>query len=392
MINIGIFTTTRAEFGILKPLIRMINIDPDLKLSLFVGGSHLAPEYGKTIGEILDEKITISAKFDYLLNSDSSEYLVKAMGIESFELAKIFSSFSIDFVIVLGDRYELIPIVLASILYKKALVHLHGGEATEGLIDEQIRHMVTKAAHLHFVACDEYRNNLLRMGEKRDRVFNVGALAIDSVLNSVTQPKLELFEKYGLDHKLNTAILTYHPVTLEFRISPLQQIENILSAIIDSNIQFIITAPNIEIDREIIISSIIAKVEDNVNIKYVESLGATNYHSMLNYVDFIVGNSSSGILEAPFFKIPTINIGDRQKGRIHHNSVIDVDYTTESIKKGIQKAIDPAFRDSIKSLQYLFGDGHASERIIEVLKHTTIDQDLMRKRLEFNDDKNSNYC
>lgn len=383
MKNIAVFTTTRAEYGLLKPLIRRIEQDNDLSVLLFAGGAHLAPEHGKTISEINKDGFSVTATFDYLLNTDSSCSLIKSMGVEIFQLSEIFDRYQIDFVVVLGDRFELLPIVLAAILSKVCIVHLYGGEATEGIIDEQIRHMITKAAQLHFVSCEDYRWNIIRMGEKSNRVFNVGALGVDNILLKQKISKGDLYKKYNLEVNRKTVLLTYHPVTLEFRISPLDQIRKLFSALSNINMQIIVTAPNIEVDREIVISEINQIVKNSRNIYYIESLGIDNYQSMLHYVDFVIGNSSSGILEVPYFKIPTVNIGDRQKGRIRHKSVIDVDYSIESIKGGIQKALNPDFRESLKTMEYKFGDGHTAERIVEVLKGIEINQDLLRKKLEF---------
>lgn len=383
MKNIAIFTTTRAEYGLLKPLIRAVDLDSEMNLLLFVGGTHLAQEHGKTIKEINNDGFKITATFDYLLNTDSTSNLIRSMGIESFQLAEIFEKYPIDVIVILGDRFELIPIVLSAILSKSCIAHLNGGEATEGLIDEQIRHMVTKAAHLHFPSCEEYRRNIIRMGEESYRVFNVGALSIDNILMSQKKSKEELFKKYDLDVNQKTVLLTYHPVTLEFNTPPVDQIRNLFDALLKSNLQIIITAPNMEVDREIIISEINKIVNNNSNIHYIESLGIDDYQSMLNYVEFVIGNSSSGIIEAPYFKIPSINIGARQKGRIRHKSVIDVNYSVESIKQGIKKALDPKFRESLKTMKYKFGDGHAAERIVEILKKIEINQNLLRKKLEF---------
>ena len=194
MKNIAVFTTTRAEYGLLKPLIKEIEQDDQFNLLLFAGGAHLAAELGKTINEINIDGFNVTASFDYLLNTDSSNNIIKSMGIESFQLSEIFGRYEIDFVVVLGDRFELIPIVLAAILTKACIVHLHGGEATEGLIDEQIRHMVTKAAHIHFASCEEYRRNIIRMGENKHHVFNVGALSIDKIFVKQKVSKEELLK------------------------------------------------------------------------------------------------------------------------------------------------------------------------------------------------------
>jgi len=382
MKSIAIFTTNRAEFGLLLNLVEVINHSDGLDFILFAGGSHHLYSQGFTSLEIREMGYN-PIPFDFLLNSDNKKALTQSMGVELFQLSEIFSNYSFDFVTVLGDRIELLPIVQTAIIYRKPIIHIHGGEVTEGAFDEQVRHMITKAAHLHFCACDEYKQNILRMGEESWRVHNVGAIGIDSIVKRKTINKFELFKQYNLDLKLPTVMMTYHPVTLEKRISARKQIENMFIALDSFNFQVIITAPNIDSDNHFIFEVIQKLVEIKMNYHFIKSLGIVNYQSMLKYVEFVIGNSSSGILEVPYFNIPTVNIGDRQKGRIRHKSVIDVHYSVESIKQGIQKALDPSFRESIKKMKYKFGDGHAAERIVEVLLKIEINQDLMRKKLEF---------
>jgi len=383
MITLGIFTSTRAEYGMLSALLNKIGSDKEINYKLFVGGTHLAREYGLTINEIKKNNHKISDIFDYLLNNDDPYNLVRSMGIENFELSTIFNNYNFDYTCILGDRYELIPIVLSSILYKKPIIHLHGGEATEGLIDEQIRHMITKAAHLHFVSCDEYKNNIRKMGESESRIFNVGALSVDNIINNETIDKNQLFNELQLDQSKKTILLTYHPVTLEYKLEPLIQIKNIFKALNKFNFQTVITAPNIEIERNVIIYYIEKIVNSNKNYRFIESLGMNKYFNLIPHCEFVIGNSSSGINEVPFFKIPTINIGDRQKGRIRHESVIDVGYTINSIVEGIKKALDPNFRSRIKEMKYKFGDGHASEKILKTLRNIEINENFMRKKLDF---------
>ena len=244
MINkkIAIFTTTRAEYGILKPLIKQVKNSIELELRLFVGGTHLAFEHGKTINEIIgNNNFEITDTFDYLLNESSSFSLSRSSGISTIELSYIFKHYDFDFVCILGDRYELLSIVTNAIIFKKPIIHLHGGEKTEGLIDEQIRHMITKAAHIHFVSCKEYAENIRKMGEREWRIFNVGALGIDNIVKNNKIPKSDLFKQLKLDKNKQTVLMTYHSVTLEFKISPLEQIKNVFNALSKFNFQIIVT-------------------------------------------------------------------------------------------------------------------------------------------------------
>jgi UDP-hydrolysing UDP-N-acetyl-D-glucosamine 2-epimerase len=382
MRRIGIFTTTRAEFGIFSSLLRETERDKNIEYLLFVGGSHLLSEYGNTIDEIKNE-FRITDTFDFFLNEDSSYSLTRSLGIETFELANLFRNYDFDFCCILGDRFELLPIVNTAIVFKKPIIHIHGGEKSEGAIDEQIRHMITKAAHIHFASCEEYAENIRKMGEQEWRIFNVGALGIDNIIHNKRIPKNELFKQLKLDENKKTILLTYHPVTLEFKISPLDQIKNIFNALGRFDFQIVVTTSNVEADRDIIMLYVKEQISKNKDIHYIASLGVIKYYSLIPYCEFVIGNSSSGIVEVPFFHKPTINIGDRQKGRLRHPSIIDTEYSEESIISGINKALSKDFQESIKNMGYKFGDGHAAERIVKILKDIKIDEKLMRKKLDF---------
>lgn len=382
MKKIAFFTTSRAEFGILSPLIKALNNSEDFESLVFVGGTHLAKEHGYTIEEIQNLDINIIDKFDYLLNNNSNKFISISSGIAIIELAEIFSKHDFDFVCLLGDRTELLSIAINAIIFRKPIIHISGGETTLGAIDEQVRHMITKASHIHFATCEQYAKNICNLGESSWRVFNVGSLNADNMINNKKYTKKEIYRKLKLDVEKETVLLTYHPVTLNFNIEPVQQIRNIFKALSFYDFQVVVTAPNADNYRDIIYETIINHM-DHENFFYFESLGTKKYHSLIPFCEFVIGNSSSGLTEVPYFKIPTVNIGDRQKGRIRHRSVINTDYSVESIKSGIKKALDSKFRDSLKNMKYKFGDGHAAERIVKVLKSTKVDQNLLRKKLEF---------
>jgi GDP/UDP-N,N'-diacetylbacillosamine 2-epimerase (hydrolysing) len=382
MKKIAIFTTSRAEFGLLSNLLDAIVLDDALDYLLFAGGSHHLNTQGRSIQEMRSMEYH-PIPFDFFLSSDNEKTLTQSMGVELFQLSEIFSKYNFDFVTVLGDRIELLSIVHAAIIFRKPIIHIHGGEVTEGALDEQIRHMITKASHIHFCVCKEYQQNVMKMGEEDWRVHDVGALGIDSITKREVKSQAELFSKYSLKVNLPTVLMTYHPVTLEQRISAETQIQNVFSALEYFKFQLVITAPNIDSDNHYLFDIIQENIINNSDYHFIESMGIVNYQSMLRCVEFTIGNSSSGILEVPFFKIPTVNIGDRQKGRIRHDSVIDVDYSTESIKEGILRALDPEFRSSLLAMDYKFGDGHAAERIVKILKGVEIDQHLIRKKLDF---------
>ncbi|VEN74493.1 UDP-N-acetyl-D-glucosamine 2-epimerase, UDP-hydrolysing [Candidatus Desulfarcum epimagneticum] len=382
MKKIAVFTTTRAEFGIFLPLLKKIESTPDLEFLLFVGGSHLAWEHGRTINEIREYGFEPAATFDYLLNDDKKSALAKSAGIAVIELSHIFLTHDFDSVCLLGDRHELLSIMINSILFKKPIIHIHGGEITEGAIDEQIRHIATKASHIHFAACDEYKKNIRLLGESEWRIFNTGALAVDNMINNPKIPRESLFGELKLQDQ-KTALCTYHPVTLEYKIGIEQQVKNLISALKKAKLQVVFTAPNIEVDREMICGMFQKEAKTNSDFHYFDSLGVLRYHSLIPHCECVIGNSSSGILEVPFFKIPTVNIGDRQKGRLRHDSVIDTDYTVESIHSGIRKALSCEFKKKLADMEYKFGDGSASEKMVAIIKEIEVNEKLMRKTLDF---------
>ena len=377
--KVAIFSTSRADFGIFEALLNHGNFN---EYHLFVGGMHLLDNLGKSLADTKCYNITET--FDFLSANDTASDKINSLAKEYILLREIFQKYDFDAVMILGDRFELIPIVHTALIYNKVILHLHGGEITEGAMDEQIRHMITKAAHLHFAACEKYAENIKKMGEESWRVHNVGALGMDNMLSIEPITKTILFNQLGLDLKKELVICTYHPVTLEFGITPLQQFENMMSALDNYKGQILMTAPNIDLSYSQILQAIESYSDKGIAI-FVKHLGVQRYLSLISHSDFVIGNSSSGILEVPYYKIPTINIGDRQKGRIRHKSVIDTEYTVESIQKGMEKALDPTFRNSIKDMEYKFGDGHTAEKIIDILKHVKIDQRLLRKRLVFGD-------
>ncbi len=383
MKKIAIFTTTRADFGLFAPLIVEIKKSNELSSLLFAGGTHFSAEYGQTINEIENNGYEIDDSFDYLINKYDSYSHAKGLSIATKKVADIFAKHDFDFVCLLGDRYELLSIVSNAIIFKKAIIHLYGGEISQGAIDEQIRHMITKAAHLHLTSSNEYAENICKMGEAKWRVYNVGALGIDNIVKSKKIAKKILFADLGLNEGKPVAIMTYHPVTLEFKISPQKQIQNVFSALEGFDINVLITSPNCDLDRDKIKSIIKKKVNKNQNYIYIDSLGAQKYLNLIPHCEFVIGNSSSGIIEVPFFRIPTINIGDRQRGRIRHESIIDTAYSINSIKDGIQRALSKDFKAKIKKMPYKFGDGYAAEKAVSIIQSVNADQTFLRKTLKF---------
>ncbi|MGE3609165.1 MAG: UDP-N-acetylglucosamine 2-epimerase [Bacteriovoracaceae bacterium] len=381
--KIALFTTTRAEFGAFVPLIRAIEKSDNLEYVLFVGGSHIGKEFGQTIEEIRKENIKIARVFDFLLNENTPASLLKSCGICSMELSHLFQHHEFDIVCLAGDRYELIPIALASILFRKPIAHLYGGEITEGIIDEQIRHMLTKSAHLHFASCHLYAENVIKMGEESWRVHNVGELVIDNIKRVPVVSKDEVLQQVGIDPSQNLALLTYHPDTVQNAFESVNNFKKVIESLKFYQGQILITAPGAEVGSTEILKYIEGLVRTDSQFKFIHSLGIVRYYSLLPFCDFMIGNSSSGMLEAPFFKVPTINVGNRQKGRLLHKSVVNVSCEIDEIKSAINKVTSPEFKNEIKAMEFMLGDGHAADKIVKVLSTVDFDLKLLTKSLKF---------
>ncbi len=371
--KICVVTGTRAEYGLLYWLMKEIEEDNNLELQLIVTGMHLSPEFGLTYKEI-EKDFKIDKKIEMLLSSDTSIGISKSMGLAQISFAEAYQELEPDIVVVLGDRYETFSAVSAAMIARIPIAHLHGGEATEGLIDESIRHSITKMSHIHFTASQEYKNRVIQLGEQPDKVFNVGGLGIDNIKRLKLLSKKE-FEK-SINFKLNkkNILVTFHPVTLESSTAK-EQFQHLLDAIDileDTNIIF--TKANSDTDGRIINSMIDMYVKENSQKSVCfTSLGQLRYLSALQYVDAMVGNSSSGLAEAPSFKIGTINIGDRQKGRIMADSVINCKSDRESILKAFKKLYSKVFQEELKTSINPYGDGGASKKIKAVIQDINLE-------------------
>ncbi len=378
-IKAAIFSTTRAEFGILRPLIQNLQRNKLFEVKFFVGGTHVLKNFGNTINEIKKSNIKIDDIFDYANNNNDDYSLTQSMSLEVKKISNIFKKYRFDLIIVLGDRYELLPIILNAILFRKIIVHIGGGEATQGLIDEQVRNMVTKASHLHFTSSETYSKKILHMGEERKRIFNVGSLSIDGIKKVKKLSKDKIYQQLSISKKKPIVLMTYHPVTLENRISDKEQINNLLDVLEQFEFNLIITSPNNEIGTDEIKKTIASKVNKNRDFFYFDSLGFDFYHQVLRHTLFVIGNSSSGIVEVPYYKIPTVNIGIRQKNRLRHESIIDVDYSKSSIKKGILKATELKFRNRLKKMKFKFGNGRSAQKIEKLLSNYKKIKNIMLK-------------
>lgn len=373
MKQIAVVTGTRAEYGLLKPLIKAIDSDKDLELQLLVTGMHLSDAYGSTYKEIEADGFVITERIDCELGEDTSEAISKSIGKGIDGFSKVYHTLDPDIIIVLGDRTEILAAAVAAMVKGIPLAHIHGGETTEGAYDESIRHAITKMSYLHFTSTETYRKRVIQLGEHPSRVFNVGAIGIDSIKTLPLLDKSEFEKSISFPLNKKNVLITFHPVTLETDTAE-NQFKALLKAIDKlEDATLIFTKPNSDKGGKVIVEMIDDYVEKN-NEKAVAfvSLGQLRYLSALQYVDVVVGNSSSGILEVPIFNKPTINIGDRQKGRLMPNSVICCGTKYHDIDKALTIALGNEFKDMIKTQKNLYGDGMTTQKILTILKQSNI--------------------
>ncbi len=378
--KICVVTGTRAEYGLLYWLMKEIQDDAELGLQIIATGMHLSPEFGLTYRVIEEDGFQIDAKVEMLLSSDTPVGIAKSVGLGVIGFADAFDRMRPDIIVLLGDRYEILAAAQAALIAKIPLAHIHGGESTEGLIDEAIRHAVTKMAHLHFVTSEPYRNRVVQLGEDPDLVFNFGAPGLDNI------KKMKLLNKDDFEKAINfklgriNFLVTFHPVTL-LNEGPERAMASLLAALEHfPEAKIIFTKPNSDTHGRIIIDMIDRFVEKhrNNNIAF-SSMGQLRYLSAIQHVDVIIGNSSSGLIEVPIFKKPTVNIGDRQRGRLKTTSVINCDENTEAIIDAIEKALSQDFKKTLPDVVSLYGYGGASSKISEILKTIKLDNILMKK-------------
>jgi len=360
---------SRAEYGLLYPLLDELKKDSSFKLQIAVTGMHLSAIYGLTYKEIISDGFTIDEKVSMPLDDDTPSGVTRSVGIGVIGFASAFKRLKPDFVVLLGDRYETYAAAIAAFFAHIPIVHIQGGELTEGAMDDALRHSITKMSTLHFTSTEDYRRRVIQLGEDPRRVFNVGALGIDNIkrLKLLSRDKLESKLRFNLQGKV--ALVTFHPVTLESNTSRLHFSE-ILSALNHfKSLKVVFTKPNSDISGQIISKLIDQFVENNPGRSIAfTSLGRLKYLSLLKYVDLVLGNSSSGIIEMPSFGKPTVNVGDRQKGRIRAASVIQCESLQECILRGLKKAFSPKFKRGCKKIKNHYGHGVAARKIVAFLK------------------------
>lgn len=375
-----VVTGSRAEYGLLYWLIKEIQDDPALQLQLIVTGMHLSPEFGLTWKQIEQDGFTIHRKVEMLLSSDTPVGIGKSTGLGIIGFADALEDLQPDILVVLGDRFEIFAAVQAAMMHRIPIAHIHGGEITEGAVDDALRHAITKMSHLHFTATERYRQRVIQLGESPQRVFNVGTPGLDNIcrLNLLDKAQLEK----ALDFKLGerNLLITFHPVTLE-KATAAAQFDRLLKALdcLDA-VHLIFTQPNADADGRVLIDMIEQyRQRCPERIASYISLGSLRYLSALKYMDAVVGNSSSGLIEAPAFKIGTINIGDRQKGRLCAASVIHCAPETDAIVQAFHTLFSEDFQNSLKTIENPYGQGGASSAIKELLKAQAL-ENILKKR------------
>lgn len=379
MRTIGVVTSSRADYGIYRPLLQAIAADPELDLTLYVTGMHLAPEHGLTVTAIEADGFAIAARVEGLLADDSACGIAQSMGLTTLGFARAFARSRPDLLLVLGDRFEMHAAALAALPFNLPMAHIHGGELTAGAIDDALRHSLTKLSHLHFVATEVYAARVRQLGEEPWRVVVSGAPGLDALAGFVPLAPVELELRIGLPLDPAPLLVTFHPLTL-WPGQVEEQVGELLAALDQSGLPVVFTAPNADSGGRRIAAMLANYVATRANTRLVTSLGSAGYFSLMGRAAAMVGNSSSGLIEAPSFALPVVNIGDRQEGRVRGVNVLDVGHGREEIAAAIARAIAPAFRQSLIGRPNPYGDGQACGRILELLKSVALDARLLKKR------------
>ena len=370
--RIAVLTTTRADYGLLYWVLRAILDDPDVELLLYVTGSHLSPAFGVTADTIETDGIPIRRRVEVLLAADTPTAVGKAMALALAGFSDALAEDRPDVLVLLGDRFEIVPVALACVVHGVPVAHIHGGEATEGALDEYFRHAVTKLATLHFAATEAYRRRILQLGEAPERTFAFGAPGLDHLHRTDLPSRATLQDALGLPLDRPTALVTYHPVTAEPGVAG-AQIDALLAALLaEEPLRAVFTQPNADAEGRAIQERIEHFCHDHPDrFRFVANLGTRRYLGCLRHLDLMVGNSSSGLVEAPSFRMPVVNVGTRQRGRIRAPNVIDVGNDEAEIRRGVRTAMSPEFRTGLSGMTNPYdpvGDGRVSERIVVELK------------------------
>lgn len=379
MRTLGIVTVGRSDYGIYLPVLREIQAHADLTLHLIVSGTHLSPEFGMTVDAIEADGFTVGDRVEMLLSSDTPDGTATSMGLGVIGFARVFQRCRPDMIVVLGDRFEMFTAALAALPFCIPVAHIHGGEATQGAMDDALRHAMTKLSHLHFVSTAEYARRVEQLGEEPWRIVISGAPALDHLRTMSLLSPSDLQSQFGITVVPPPLLVTFHPVTLE----PDQiewQTRELLNALDHAGVPIVFTQPNADAGGRRIGNLIDEFVACHPLARRVDNLGARGYFSVMRAAAAMVGNSSSGIIEAPSLGLPVVNVGSRQSGRVRATNVIDVGNTSHAIFAGIQQATDPGFRAALRGMVNPYGAGQASATIVERLRTITLDDHLRIKR------------
>jgi UDP-hydrolysing UDP-N-acetyl-D-glucosamine 2-epimerase len=383
--RIGVVTVGRSDYGIYYPLLRAIQSDPECELCLIAGGAHLSPYHGNTISEIVRDGFEIKARVPMLLAGDSQESISMSIGLGVMNFTSAYGSVNPDIVVLLGDRFEMLAAAVSALPIRIPLAHIHGGELTQGAIDDAIRHSITKLSHLHFAAAPEYGRRIEQMGEDPDRIFVTGSPIVDAIFSEKLFSEEELLAAIGVPVG-SSLLVTYHPVTLDPERTE-ERIAMLLDVLARFENQLILTYPNADTKNTVIVEQLRSFVSRHDRAHLFTNLGRKKYHSLQRYAAAMVGNSSSGIIEAASFRLPVVNLGDRQKGRMRTPNIIDVPEESRAVESAIRKALSAEFRSGLAKMESPYGNGDASRKILQILKTVSLDGNLLIKK--FHDWKQS---
>ena len=381
MRRIAVVTVARSDYGIYTSLLRAIQAEPELELQIFATGTHLSPDFGLTVAMIERDGFTVNERVETLLAGDTPSAIAKSTGLGVIGFADLFARNQPDVLVVLGDRFDMYAAALAALTFNIPIAHLHGGEVTHGAIDEALRHSLTKLSHLHFVATQDSAQRVIQLGEEPWRVTVSGAPALDTLDTTPRLSREELEKRFGLHLNQAPLLVTFHPVTLQYEETA-QQAAELLAAIESSGESTVFTAPNADTAGRQVRAMIEHFVAQHPRAQFIENLGQQGYFSMMYEARAMVGNSSSGIIEAASFGLPVVNIGERQGGRFRGANVIDVGYGREEILAGLKRALAPEFRAEVQSMKnpYRAPERTAAAIIVERLRDVALDERLLIKR------------
>ncbi len=377
--TIGVVTVARSDYGHLVPLLEQIRTAPALRLQLFVGGSHLSERFGLTVAAIEADGWPITERIATPSEADAPADVAAAAAASLAGFARAFARHRPDLILVLGDRLEMLSAAVAALPLTIPVAHVHGGEVTEGAIDEQARHAITKLSHLHFPAAEPYARRILQMGEEPWRVHCCGAPGLDRLARLAVLSREELGRRIGLPLRRPTLLVTFHPVTLEPGETA-HHVDELAAALGAAEGDMVITYPGADSMHRTVVERLETLAAERPGTRLVAALGEDTYCSLLREADVMIGNSSSGLIEAPSFGLPVVNVGSRQRGRLRAANVIDVGHGRDEILTGLQRARDPAFRRFLTGMTNPYGDGRAAPRIVAVLGRIELGQRLIEKR------------